>query len=273
MVHGRWRFVLPDGEELPPQPIAPDEPFPVLARTDPFAIHACLQRRELLLALGGFDSSLVTCEDWDLFQRMARAGARFASVDRLVALYRLRGGSAMSMTNRLARDAVTVIERGHRPDPRVPEPDARYEAGADPAGLGEAVLMTAAWIAALAIGRGARFEEVLAAVGEAHEAALDPAAVADSVADALPRGVPCPPSLWPELWLTAARPVGELLDALQEIARAPGLAGRAGAALERRALERAAPRDLTAIGRMAAMELELAAPTADVALPDGVEKL
>ncbi|MBV9085251.1 MAG: glycosyltransferase family 2 protein, partial [Acidobacteriaceae bacterium] len=54
-----------------------------------FAIHACILRRDLALAVGGFDPSLTTCEDWDLFQRVARTGARFARVPEVLAFYHI----------------------------------------------------------------------------------------------------------------------------------------------------------------------------------------
>ena len=49
------------------------ELFPITSRRCPFAIHACVVERAMVVAAGGFDETLVVGEDWDLWQRLARS--------------------------------------------------------------------------------------------------------------------------------------------------------------------------------------------------------
>src|SRR5262249_60892004 len=63
--------MTPDGRvgeaEVPPR----SDHFRHLAAYNPFFTHSCLVRQAVFTEFGGFDSTLVTCEDWDLWQRLA----------------------------------------------------------------------------------------------------------------------------------------------------------------------------------------------------------
>jgi hypothetical protein len=78
------RRVMPDGARTPMRsdPRIAQAPLEVFARSCPAAIHAILIERQILVRIGGFDTSLRTCEDWDLWQRAARMGGRRVHVDR-----------------------------------------------------------------------------------------------------------------------------------------------------------------------------------------------
>src|SRR6187549_1158530 len=67
--------------------------FERLAMYNLFSIHSCLVRRDLFNSIGGFDTGLLTCEDWDVWQRLARTGAKFVPADGGLALYRMRATS------------------------------------------------------------------------------------------------------------------------------------------------------------------------------------
>ncbi len=54
-----------------------------------------LVRRTGVEAVGGFDPTFRTCEDWDFFTRLAAAGARFGRIDTVVAHYRTVPGARM----------------------------------------------------------------------------------------------------------------------------------------------------------------------------------
>lgn len=79
-----------------------DGPGPVmlshLVATNPMTIEAPLLRRSILDRAGWFDEGLDRMEDWDLWLRVALAGARFAFVPAAepVALIRLHNASASS---------------------------------------------------------------------------------------------------------------------------------------------------------------------------------
>jgi glycosyltransferase involved in cell wall biosynthesis len=73
-----------------------------------------IMRREAIDALGGFDETLTTNEDLDLWLRMLGAGWRAGYVAEPLATYRRRPGSLSSATLRLSRDGVEVYERAAR---------------------------------------------------------------------------------------------------------------------------------------------------------------
>src|SRR4029077_20704529 len=77
------------------------------------AIHAVLVDRDAVLAIDGFDPALRTCEDWDLWQRLAQAGARFVGVPEVLAFYRTGVATSLSRGHRqMLRDGLVVIRRG-----------------------------------------------------------------------------------------------------------------------------------------------------------------
>jgi glycosyltransferase involved in cell wall biosynthesis len=75
---------------------------------------AVIMRREAIAALGGFDETLATNEDLDLWLRMLEAGWRAGYLAEPLATYRRRPGSLSSATLRLSRDGVEVYERAAR---------------------------------------------------------------------------------------------------------------------------------------------------------------
>jgi hypothetical protein len=82
-------------------------------------------RRECLVAIGGFDESLVTGEDWDAWIRMVLDGARAGLVDEPLLRYRLRPGSLTSNRPRVLRERVVLLEKTARhPALRSSERDA-----------------------------------------------------------------------------------------------------------------------------------------------------
>jgi glycosyltransferase involved in cell wall biosynthesis len=71
-------------------------------------------RRERLLAIGGFDESFVTGEDWDAWIRMVLNGARAGLVQEPLLRYRLRPGSLTSDRPRVLRERVALLEKTGR---------------------------------------------------------------------------------------------------------------------------------------------------------------
>lgn len=108
-----WQRVFPDGVLGPTQwsPEVARDPSAVFNRRWGTAIHSILIRRNIVVALGGFDTGLRTCEDWDLWRRVAAAGTRFLPVPEPLAFYRLRPGSLTHDTRQMVRDANVVLGR------------------------------------------------------------------------------------------------------------------------------------------------------------------
>lgn len=126
--------VTPDGRRLPQdwyENVA-RAPFESFARGCPPAIHSVIARRPLVVEVGGFDATLLTCEDWDLWQKIARAGAQFVEVPETLAFYRMRAGSHSMKTVQMLKDGLIVSARAWGADPRVPSPHPDHAAGRKP---------------------------------------------------------------------------------------------------------------------------------------------
>jgi GT2 family glycosyltransferase len=79
-------------------------------------------RRERLLAVGGFDESLVTADDWDAWIRLILHGARAGLVPEALLRYRLRPGSLSSDRTRVLRERVVLLDKtAANPDLRAEE--------------------------------------------------------------------------------------------------------------------------------------------------------
>ncbi len=152
---GRSVLVLPDGEQLVEAPPPPSEQmFSEFARRCVYTIHTSIQPTELVRAVGGFDSSLTVCEDWDLWQRIARTRPTYVYIPEKIAYYRIRAASASRSALQLLVDGATVIHRGHHEDPRLADWPGRLYPPPDPSQTPAAILYTAAYCAGLAIGVG-----------------------------------------------------------------------------------------------------------------------
>ena len=86
--------------------------------------HAALVRRGPVERAGGFDESLTSVEDWDLWIRLAQAGVRWACVDRPLAEYRIRPDAMHQNPARMAENSVRVLDRVFG-DPMLPPAVAR----------------------------------------------------------------------------------------------------------------------------------------------------
>ncbi|MBY3498478.1 trifunctional glycosyltransferase/class I SAM-dependent methyltransferase/polysaccharide deacetylase [Rhizobium laguerreae] len=75
------------------------------------AIHTVVFPKSLFELLEGMDETLQTGEEWDLWLRMAFAGAEFCHVDKCLAFYRMKAGSLSGDPVKLVRDAVRVTTK------------------------------------------------------------------------------------------------------------------------------------------------------------------
>jgi glycosyltransferase involved in cell wall biosynthesis/2-polyprenyl-3-methyl-5-hydroxy-6-metoxy-1,4-benzoquinol methylase len=123
VVYCGWAFVTADGQEV--------DKYPAELSGDLFApfseycvsiIHSYLWPKSLVVKVGKFDQSLKSCEDWELWQRIARTGARFGTVPDILAAYRMSPGSLTRNGKQLLQDACIVLARGHSPNPLIHHP-------------------------------------------------------------------------------------------------------------------------------------------------------
>ncbi|HLK12034.1 MAG TPA: glycosyltransferase [Candidatus Binatia bacterium] len=73
-------------------------------------VGAAVARRDAVVAAGGFDETLASAEDWDLWLRLARAGVRWACVDRALAEYRIRPSAMHQHPGRMAENCRRALD-------------------------------------------------------------------------------------------------------------------------------------------------------------------
>ena len=151
--------VMPDGAQSPlrSDPRIAQTPFEMFARSCAAAIHAVLIERDMIDRIGGFDTSLRTCEDWDLWQRAARMGGRWVHVDAPLTYYRASEHSLTQDVDQMLTDAAIVIRRGFSADERLSAANPAHPDGASPADGKTADLAYAyfaLWCDAFDCGRG-----------------------------------------------------------------------------------------------------------------------
>lgn len=79
---------------------------------DNFITHSSvLIRKDALIAVGGYDETLKTTCDWDLWLRMSASGVQFAGVHQPLTSYRWRSTSWSRNHQRTCTDRLTVVRK------------------------------------------------------------------------------------------------------------------------------------------------------------------
>ncbi len=117
VVFGRALVVGPDDRptgERWPEPAAGVHRGPAWAAQlyehNPIPTSSVMIRRAALAAAGGFEGPVAVAEDWELWLRLARAGAGFACVPGALVRYRRRAGALTADVGALARAQLAVHE-------------------------------------------------------------------------------------------------------------------------------------------------------------------
>ncbi|WP_184400689.1 glycosyltransferase [Rhizobium sp. BK650] len=167
-----YRRVTPDWRMLPveiPPDLSGDRAKREFSSFCAVAIHAVVFPKELFIRLGGMDVELQTCEDWDLWLRMAFAGAVFRQIDKCLSFYRMKAGSLSGDPRKMVRDAVRVTIRAQalrmNGEQSADDENARWTAPA----LGQ--LRMLAWAASANLCVGADLAALAALLPELPDAA------------------------------------------------------------------------------------------------------
>lgn len=273
-IHCGSARVTPDGQWLEAEyvTVAPDM-FPTFARMSAFPIHACIVRRSLVKEVGGFEVGMTMCEDWDLWQRIARTGAQFGSVKDVLALYRVRPHSASTDGMAMFQAALDVLRRGHGPDPRVLNPAPEHADGLPTTYLARRSFYQAAWFAGIVIGSGGDARPLLANLEREHEPSLE----ADTIAQFLFKSSLFPkghtPTDWTIFWPEVADSLDAFLNALEQQAGIAGLAQNVPRHIERLIIAEAAEERPFTFNQTHAIQLELTHSIPEITLPSGVTQL
>jgi glycosyltransferase involved in cell wall biosynthesis len=113
IVYSGCRFIDEENGDLPQHGWSRDEGavLPQLVLGNLINPVAAIVRRELVERAGGFDESLTSLEDWDLWLRITRDGARWRCVDRPLAEYRVRAAGMHQNVDRMRRNRLRVLDK------------------------------------------------------------------------------------------------------------------------------------------------------------------
>jgi glycosyltransferase involved in cell wall biosynthesis/peptidoglycan/xylan/chitin deacetylase (PgdA/CDA1 family)/SAM-dependent methyltransferase len=273
-VHCGWQDILPSGTAANPHfGSGEGDLFQYFACDCHFAIHACVLRRDLALAVGGFDISLSTCEDWDFFQRVARTGAQFGRLPEVLAYYHRRTDSASRDGLRLMTDSLTVLNRGHGLDPRLRIASEAHIRGEPPAGRNRALYNLIIYWATQEIGSGRDGLNLLDIEDLAPLPDLRPAAVSGIIQGQIPMAANCQEKDWPYLWTRVSAPLAAFLAKLEAKARAPRLAFIALRHLEESILSADLSDTPLHLGNTFRLSTDLAKPIRDICLPAQTDRV
>lgn len=269
-----WNIMTPDNyvakEGHPPQQA---DLFPALVRYCPFVIHACIVRKSFVRAAGGFDLSWNVCEDWDLWQRVARSGARFGFLKEVHAFYRMRPKSLSRNVHHFFLNAKHIITRGYGYDPRVLHPLPQYQAGLKPDHTNRDLLYCASWCAGLFIAEGKEAGHLLDLIHGDVYTRIDAGLTANNIFESVYRCLCQLPAVWQTLWLRNESSVKSFLSALEKKSHSAGLAKSALVALERLVAQHSTGEQVFSVGTTHVVGIEITSPILDVSPPLNTERL
>ena len=224
-VYCGWAFITPDGHEVFKDiPTLTGDLFEMHAEGCPYAIHSFIVSKEVIEAAGGYDTSLTVCEDWDIWQRISRLGARFKAVPKMLAPYRMRASSASMDGRRILADGIRVLRQGYAEDLRLKSqyvPNAAGAKGKDTIAQ-EFYLMCSA--AGLVIGRNEDARFLIDELEHDECLSLDPYSAAYCVAQSAMLSACHPLTDWETAWAGMADNAKLFFDALEERCGIPNFA-------------------------------------------------
>lgn len=232
-------------------------PFATLAARCPFAIHCVVGRRTIISQVGGFDADLAGCEDWDLWQKAARVGARFKGIDKLLAFYRMSEGSLSTNWARMLGDGLTVLRRGHGPDPRIETASPGLADGADVANYPRQATHFALWCASAAAGAGDDGGALLALVPGPHPVAGNEQSLVDVMVGAWAVGARCPRTAMLDVYAADRARFENVIEALTKGLPQPGWTLNLMSALEVQLLTESSVANHASLGFVAKMTIDL----------------
>ncbi|HWP93191.1 MAG TPA: trifunctional glycosyltransferase/class I SAM-dependent methyltransferase/polysaccharide deacetylase [Thermodesulfobacteriota bacterium] len=223
-----WAYFTPDGERVFEEFYGKTgDLFADYTASCVSVLHTYIVRRSLVIAVGGFDPTYRTCEDWDLFQRIARTGARFGGIGETLAAYRMRPGSATCNSLQLLKDGIRVLNQGHAPDPRLAQLHIPYPEGLPKEQLIKNKFDLLSACAGYAIGSGYDARPLLEELKGEKCLTLNPNEAANCIFRHAMVSASRPRSEWYKLWTGFEDKVKDFLDALEAHTGTPGLAGHA----------------------------------------------
>jgi peptidoglycan/xylan/chitin deacetylase (PgdA/CDA1 family)/protein-L-isoaspartate O-methyltransferase len=245
--------VMPDGSEMSARrnPHIGEDPFEAFARTCATAIHSVLVKRSAVLEAGCFDIHLRTCEDWDLWQRIARGGGSWIHLDEKLSYYRVSDHSLTENIQQMLVDAHVVISRGFSHDTFVAHPARAHRTGVSTTSGGAATAAYAyfaLWCAGAECGRGKIGDVPTALLADIPRSETAADEIAWTLLDSITVGARAVPAKLATRWPQFGRNVTDLITAIGQAWNDPAGARKVQYRFERMLLDYddlSAPRSLT----------------------------
>lgn len=206
-------------------------------RTCATAIHTVLVKKSAVLNVGGFDTTLRTCEEWDLWQRIAWSGGRWIYLNEKLSYYWAGDHSLSQNVEQMLADARIVIARG-----------CSRAAGSSDISPDGAYAYFALWCAGFDCGRGRESSvstETLASLPRSDTSAD---AIARTLLDAIMIGVRLAPTKLAASWNQYGSAVTRLIGRIGEAWRDRHATQKLQYTFERKVLDYddlESPRELT----------------------------
>ncbi|WP_027552899.1 trifunctional glycosyltransferase/class I SAM-dependent methyltransferase/polysaccharide deacetylase [Bradyrhizobium sp. Cp5.3] len=244
--------VMPDGDQTPRYSNASVaiNPLEAFARSCPVAVHSVLVKKSAVLGVGGFETSLRTCEEWDLWQRIARTGGGWIHVDELLSYYRANEHSLSKDVRQMLVDGNVVIARGFSTDERVKNPVPAHKNGACAAhGRPQAAAHAyfALWCWGIECGRENASHPSRNVLADIPQSVTSADQIAFCLLDAIAVGARATPAKLASRWAQFGAHVTELITAIGQAWNDPAEARKVQYRFERMLLDYddlSAPREL-----------------------------
>ncbi len=270
VVHCGWARVTEDGRVIAESRCwQVGDLFATFAVRCAIAVHACLVRRSLVVEAGAFDAGFRITQDWVLWQRIARRGARWGRVNEVLAFYAFREDSLSSDPMPLLGEALRCIALGHAADPTMP--DTVHAAGRPAHELGAAQLQYVSWIAGMRIVRGEDAVPLLQFVSPTRTPPA-PMWIAESLIRSVPHSLGVTHDEWPGQWASLLPRVEEFLRAVEAHVGMAGYGKGVRVAMERAVAALGTDRPMT-LGLYQVVDCECTEPVTDRQAPSGCERI
>lgn len=247
--------------------------FPSLAHYCPFAIHSCIVRKKIIEDVGGFDTSFKTCGDWDLWQRVARTGAKFQMVKETMAFYRTTSNSLSSDGNQFCMNGLQVISNAYAIDKRVPNPKQEYITGVQAHDFAKRKFYFVTWSAGLLIGASKPALHLLEHLKGLTAENPDSHMLAETLLDSIVIHAENEPFNWLLHWNVIEENLQNFLNEIEKQSNSNELADKACAFIERHIITQSADKiKQLQIGKSYAERINVEEVIADKQVPANAER-
>lgn len=206
-------------------------------RTCATAIHTVLVRKSAVLNIGGFDTTLRTCEEWDLWQRIAWCGGRWIYLNEKLSYYWAGESSLSQNVEQMLADARIVIARGYSRAKAIGELQLESPVGNPDIGSDGAYAYFALWCAGFDCGRGRETSVSNETLASLPRSDVSADVIAGTLLDSIAIGARLAPAKLASCWKQYGPSLTRLIERIGAAWRDPRAAKRIQYTFERKVLD------------------------------------